>query len=484
MVEDEANNTGFDIVNVTIDRTAPAGGSVTYASGYDLDGSVSVATDTGTDSGSGIDLASRTLERDAIALAAGSCGVFTGTWTSVSAPDTTVASGTCYRYRYRVADNAGNVTTYTSLNVVKVDTSTPVTTDDAPAGWSSAPVLVTLAPTDTGGSGLASTEYDVDGGATQTGTAVNVAAPADGSNDGVHTISYRSTDGAGNVESWRTATVRIDASAPGLTPADPGDDLRGTVALSATATDPSSGVASVSFQSAPAGSGTWTTISTDLAAPFAASWDTTGLSDGDYDLRFVATDNAANATATVLAGKTVDNTDPTVALTAPADGGSVSGSVVPVAANAGDPGSGVASVSFMVRPAGGIYATISTDTSSPFTAAWDSTAGADGSYELVAVAIDAAGGSTTSAVVTVTVDNDAPVVTLADPGTDLRRHGLPRVDLLGRHSAGDVRAPPGRRRRLDLGRDGCLGPLHDRLRHHRRGGWALRAPRGRPRRLG
>ncbi len=252
---------------------------------------------------------------------------------------------------------------------------------------------------------------------TQTGTSVNVAAPANGSNDGVHTISYRSTDGAGNVESWRTATVRIDASVPGLTPADPGDDLRGTVALSATATDPSSGVASVSFQSAPAGSGTWTTISTDPAAPFAASWDTTGLSDGDYDLRFVATDNASNTTAAVLAGKTVDNTDPTVALTAPADGGSVSDSV-PVTANASDSGSGLASVSFMVRPAGGIYSTISTDASSPFTAAWDSTASADGSYELVAVATDFAGGTATSTVVTVTVDNDAPVVTLADPGTE------------------------------------------------------------------
>ena len=418
-VEDEADNTGSDVVNVTIDRTAPAGGSVTYADGYDGDGSVAVATDAGTDSGSGIDLASRTLQRDAIALAAGSCGAFTGTWTSVSAPDTTVANGTCYRYRYRVADNAGNVTTYTSLNVVKVDASAPVTTDDAPAGWSSAPVLVTLAPTDAGGSGIASTEYEVDGGATQTGTSVNVAAPADGSNDGVHTISYRSTDGAGNVESWRTATVRIDASVPGLTPADPGDDLRGTVALSATATDPSSGVASVSFQSAPAGSGTWTTISTDPAAPFAASWDTTGLSDGDYDLRFVATDNASNTTAAVLAGKTVDNTDPTVALTAPADGGTVSGSV-PVTANASDSGSGLASVSFRVRPAGGTYSTISTDTSSPFSAAWDSTASADGSYELVAVATDLAGGTATSTVVTVTVDNDAPVVTLTDPGTDLR----------------------------------------------------------------
>ncbi|MGI8607415.1 MAG: Ig-like domain-containing protein [Gaiellaceae bacterium] len=418
-VTDQANNSGADIGNVTIDRTAPAGGSVTYADGYDGDGSVAVATDAGTDSGSGIDLTSGTLERDGIAFAAGSCGAFTSTWTSVSAPDTTVASGTCYRYRYRVADNAGNVTTYTSLNVVKVDTSPPVTTDDAPAGWSSAPVLVSLAPTDAGGSGIASTEYRVDAGTTLPGTSVSVAAPADGSNDGVHTISYRSSDGAGNVESWRTATVRIDASAPGLSPTDPGDDLRGTVALSATTTDPSSGVASVAFQSAPAGSGTWTTISTDLAAPFTADWDTTALSDGDHDLRFVVTDGASNATASVLAGKTIDNTAPTVALTAPVDAGIVSGSV-PVAANAADSGSGLASVSFRARPAGGTYSTISTDTSSPYTGAWDSTGGADGTYELIAVAADAAGNTTTSVVVTVTVDNEAPAVTLDDPGTDVR----------------------------------------------------------------
>ncbi|HYM63122.1 MAG TPA: Ig-like domain-containing protein [Gaiellaceae bacterium] len=416
-VRDAASNSGSDVVAVTIDRTAPADGFVTYADGYDVDGSVAVSTDAGTDSGSGINLASGTLERDEIGLAAGSCGGFAGTWTIVSAPDTSVASGTCYRYRYRVADNAGNVTTYTSLNVVKVDAATPVTTDDAPAGWSSAPILVTLAPTDTGGSGIASTEYKVDGGATQTGTSVSVAAPADGSNDGVHTISYRSTDGAGNVESWRVAIVRIDASAPGLLPADPGDDLRGTVALSATATDPSSGVAFVRFQSAPAGSGLWTTISTDPTAPFSASWDTTGLTDGNYDLRFVATDGAANTTSAVLAGKTVDNTAPTVALTTPV-GGTVSGSV-PVAAAAVDLGSGLASVTFRVRPAGGTYSTISTDTTSPFTATWDSRAGADGSYELVAVATDLAGGTATSIVVTVTVDNDAPVVTLGDPGTNV-----------------------------------------------------------------
>ena len=346
-IEDEADNSGSDVVNVTIDRTAPADGFVTYAAGYDVDGSVAVATDEGTDSGSGIDLTSRTLERDAIALAAGSCGTFTGTWTAASAPDTSVTSGTCYRYRYRVADNAGNTTTYTSLNVVKVDMAAPVTTDDAPAGWSAAPVLVTLSPTDSGGSGIVSTEYEVDGGATQTGTAINVAAPADGSNDGVHTISYRSTDGAGNAEAWRSATVRIDASAPSLSPGDPGDDLRATVSLSATASDPASGMASVSFQSAPAGSGTWTTISTDPGTPFAAGWDTTALADGEYDLRFVATDGASNAVAAVLAGKTIDNTDPTVALTAPA-GGTVSGSV-PVAANAADSGSGVASVVFRVR---------------------------------------------------------------------------------------------------------------------------------------
>ena len=43
----------------------------------------------------------------------------------MSSPDSTIASGNCYVYRYTVADNVGNPVTYTSPNVVKVDTTAP-----------------------------------------------------------------------------------------------------------------------------------------------------------------------------------------------------------------------------------------------------------------------------------------------------------------------------------------------------------------------
>src|SRR4029078_13224422 len=61
--------------------------------------------------------------------------------------------------------------------------------------------------------------YRVDGDSAQTnkGTSGNVTfpAPADGSNDGTHTIDFYATDDAGNVEApAKTATEQIDATKP------------------------------------------------------------------------------------------------------------------------------------------------------------------------------------------------------------------------------------------------------------------------------
>src|SRR5207253_5809851 len=65
--------------------------------------------------------------------------------------------------------------------------------------WKNAPVTVTLTPADTGGSGIKTTTYELDNGTTQTGTSIAVAG------QGVHTIKYRSTDNAGNVQTDQTA---------------------------------------------------------------------------------------------------------------------------------------------------------------------------------------------------------------------------------------------------------------------------------------
>ena len=170
----------------------------------------------------------------------------------------------------------------------------------------------------------------------------------------------------------------------------------------------------------PPGANSWTTISTDLSAPYTADWDTTGVADGSYDLRFVFKDGATNQTSSTLAGKVVDNTNPTAGLTAPAAGATVSGSIT-MTANANDVTAGVASVEFRVKPTGATsFTPVGTDTTAPYSAGWDTTGVADGPADLQVVATDRAGNAVTSATRTITIDNVAPVVTLDDPGANLR----------------------------------------------------------------
>src|SRR5207247_514863 len=131
---------------------------------------------------------------------------------------------------------------------VRIDTVAPATTDNAPAGWSKTAVTVTLAATDAS-SGVATTEYKIDGaGSFTTGSTVSLPAPADHSNDGPHTITYRSTDTAANVETSKTATVRIDTTAPSTADDAPAGWRNTAVTVHLTATDASSGVATTEYK--------------------------------------------------------------------------------------------------------------------------------------------------------------------------------------------------------------------------------------------
>ena len=97
------------------------------------------------------------------------------------------------------------------------DLTPPSTTvSGADSGWHRSPVVLSFSASDNaGGSGVAYTEYSLDGGATWTqGTSVTVPAPADHSYDGIHTVQYRSADNAGNVESAKSCTVKIDTLGP------------------------------------------------------------------------------------------------------------------------------------------------------------------------------------------------------------------------------------------------------------------------------
>jgi hypothetical protein len=87
------------------------------------------------------------------------------------------------------------------------DVTAPITTATAPQGTVTTDATVTLAATDNqGGSGVAATYYTVDGGAQQKGNTVTL------NTSGTHTVSYWSTDWAGNTEQPHSVTVSIDKS--------------------------------------------------------------------------------------------------------------------------------------------------------------------------------------------------------------------------------------------------------------------------------
>lgn len=111
---------------------------------------------------------------------------------------------------------------------------------------------------------------------------------------------------------------------------------------------------------------------------------------------------------------TGDSTPPTVSMTAPTAGSTVSGTAT-LSANASDTGSGVQSVQFKVDG----NAVGSPVTSSPYSITWNSASVANGSHTITAVATDVAGNTATSSGVTVTVNNSTTCSTSPSVPTGL-----------------------------------------------------------------
>jgi len=132
---------------------------------------------------------------------------------------------------------------------------------------------------------------------------------------------------------------------------------------------------------------------------------TTAANNGTYTLTARARDAAGNTTTSAPVTVTIDNTAPTVSLSAPANGATVAGTVTLTAAAADN--TGVTGVQFLVN-----NIVIADDTSGPYSLSVPTTAANNGTYTLTARARDAAGNTTTSAPVTITVDNTAPVISL------------------------------------------------------------------------
>jgi TolB protein len=213
-----------------------------------------------------------------------------------------------------VWEDGRNVTFDIYGAILSQDLTAPATTltgaDDA---WHNAPVTLTLAAADdAGGSGmvggLAKTEHKLDAGAWTVGTTLTVPALADHSADGLHTISYRSADAAGNLEAAKTATVKIDTAAPITSASRSGDTWHNSaVSLSFTAGDPAggSGLAHSEYQ---LDAGAWT-AGTTLTVPAPA--DHSG--DGLHTVAYRSLDGAGNTEAAKSLTIRIDTLGPTTA---------------------------------------------------------------------------------------------------------------------------------------------------------------------------
>ncbi|MGZ6004738.1 MAG: Ig-like domain-containing protein [Candidatus Saccharimonadales bacterium] len=189
-----------------------------------------------------------------------------------------------------------------------------------------------------------------------------------------------------------------------------GAKVKGTVTVNATASDDSGTVSKVELYVDGVMVG-----SADTTAPFSFSWNTTTASNAAHSLTVKAYDPSNNVTTSSAVSVTVDNSPPTVSLTAP-PAGTISGTAVTISATASD-NVAVSSVDFY-------YGTnlITSDTTSPYSYSWSTCAIPNGNYALTAKANDSAGNTTTSTAVNVTISNtsscgdtQAPTTSITSP---------------------------------------------------------------------
>ncbi|MFE7132192.1 OmpL47-type beta-barrel domain-containing protein [Streptomyces sp. NPDC057638] len=195
---DRAGNTAaektasFRVAPPPSDDTTPPQTSATVDGRRDGQGRYldqATVTVTASDTGSGVNTIEYALGAD-------------GAWQPYTAPVATHTTGT-HTLRYRATDRAGNASaaqavTFTVVPTPAPDTEPPVTAADITGARDSdgaylGAATVSIAATDTGGSGVARIEYSLDGGPYLAHT-----APLIVDRTGFHTVLHRATDHAGN----------------------------------------------------------------------------------------------------------------------------------------------------------------------------------------------------------------------------------------------------------------------------------------------
>lgn len=400
---DAAGNVGTsNVVRLNVDNTAPAAALSAPANGTVVRGNgVLLSANVSDNSGVG---QVNFYRDDNILLGTDTSAPYSINW------DTTTATNEAHTLYVVATDTPGNSAT-SSVVSVTVDNAPPTISLTAPGGGATVGGQnVALAATASDNVGMLKVEFYRDGNVL---IGTDLSAPyslnwnSTTVSGGAHTIYAIGTDTTGNTATSAIISVTVDNTAPTVAltaPANGALVAGAAVIVSATASD-NIAVSKVDFYR----DGN-ILLGTATAAPYNFSWNSTTAGNGAHTLFAVATDTAGNSTNSAVQNVTVDNLSPTVSLTAPANGSVVSGSAVVVSATASD-NVAMSKVEFYLDS----NVLLGSDTSAPYSLNWNSTTFPSGAHTLSAVAIDTAGNRTTSASVSITLDNLAPTVTITSP---------------------------------------------------------------------
>ncbi len=283
---------------------------------------------------------------------------------------------------------------------VTLDSTAPAVAITSPAPGSVVGSAFTVACTATDTYGVDRVEVRVSGTLAGTATVAPYTVNVTGASSGTRSLVATAYDRAGNSKQSTSVSVTVDAPPTvSITAPASGASVKGTVNLTASATD-DLGVTQVEFFLDSS------SLGVDTTQPYGLSWDTKPTANGSYTLKAVATDTHGQTTQAQIP-ITIADAAPTVALTAPASGASVKGTVN-VTATASDD-LGVTQVEFFLDST-----SLGIDSTSPYALSWNTSSTTNAAYTLKAVATDTKG-QTTVAQIPITVADLTPTVSFTAP---------------------------------------------------------------------
>ena len=296
---------------------------------------------------------------------------FSGTVTLSPGPNTLAFNAT---------DKAGNSTRVARSVTLDVDTPTVAITSPISGAILSGTATITVDSSDAT-SGIASVSLFVDGQLqiTLNQPPFNFALDTSMLPSGLHTITVRATDGAGN-QAEASVDVTVDNTTPivAITSPVPGSFVSGWITVSVQASDAISGISSVSLHVDGLQQATLT------QPPFNFPLNTLLFASGSHTLTARGVDKAGNqGEASILI--VFDHVPPDVSITSPASGTVVSGSIT-VSVEASDSISGIASVTLYIDNQ--LHSTLNQP---PFNFAVDTSALVPGPHTFTVRALDQVG---------------------------------------------------------------------------------------------